>query len=598
MRTPETLTAIERAEQLRARAAAAGLAFPPMSSKKSPEEQARASLMNGLNLDGASASAELDPRLDVNGSLSILNIEDIEFYIKNPRKSRNPRFDEIKESIKALGITNPITVTRRPGEQKYFPYGGGNTRLAIAKELYAEGDNRFARLHVVIHAWEQESGVIAAHLAENINRGETTFWDNAQGVVDFKREWEGENKEALAGAELHEQLRLDGVNYGIRMVQNFVFAAEYLEPIGPWLRTKDVNEVIRPQLGIFIELSAKLDKQRAITEHLNKVLKSHALDLEALAKRNQESDPSERVSVELDAQRLVQEASHAIAKGLDMPVAQMQVLADALQARPRMSAKELLALDTSAPKPPPNTIKTAVPPVAPGRLTVTQPKQPPLGPMMGVIGGTAVQPPQTGPAATFPDPDPDSSSTDAATATVAAQRAEIARIIESLHAIVPLDDCVWTAPEMPFGYFIELPKEPVCFEDETLNDLRASLWFFLAITSGQTQPSICASIMNSELMTKSRWGAALLSGPALMRAAVDPLFNTTLALIAGNKHQDGSITCDVMLTGKALWLLMTHPQVGPLLMRLIGMMQRIQANSGEIYLPGHLQLPEWNETKP
>jgi hypothetical protein len=41
----------------------------------------------------------------------------------------NTKFNEIKASIRASGLRNPFTVTRRPGESHFVVEAGGNTRL-------------------------------------------------------------------------------------------------------------------------------------------------------------------------------------------------------------------------------------------------------------------------------------------------------------------------------------------------------------------------------------------------------------------------------------------------------------------------------------
>src|SRR5688500_9107410 len=58
-----------------------------------------------------------------------LAVDEIRPYENNPRRARNARFAEIKESIRSSGIRNPVTVTRRPGEEHFIVEAGGNTRL-------------------------------------------------------------------------------------------------------------------------------------------------------------------------------------------------------------------------------------------------------------------------------------------------------------------------------------------------------------------------------------------------------------------------------------------------------------------------------------
>ena len=79
-------------------------------------------------------------------------------------------------------------VTRRPGEPDYRLYTGGNTRLKILKELFAEtGERRFARLACWYRAWRDEAEVVLAHLKENDLRGDLIFRDKALAVANAER---------------------------------------------------------------------------------------------------------------------------------------------------------------------------------------------------------------------------------------------------------------------------------------------------------------------------------------------------------------------------------------------------------------------------
>ena len=66
----------------------------------------------------------------------VLTIDLIKPYDRNPRRTINPLYDEIKASIRAKGgLNNLLTVTRRPGDPQYMVVAGGNTRLMILKEF-------------------------------------------------------------------------------------------------------------------------------------------------------------------------------------------------------------------------------------------------------------------------------------------------------------------------------------------------------------------------------------------------------------------------------------------------------------------------------
>jgi len=79
-----------------------------------------------------------------------LTLDQIRPYRYNPRQADHPRYEELKASIAAVGIRNPFTVTRHPGDDHYIIESGGNTRLRILNELWKEtGDERFRRVQVL-----------------------------------------------------------------------------------------------------------------------------------------------------------------------------------------------------------------------------------------------------------------------------------------------------------------------------------------------------------------------------------------------------------------------------------------------------------------
>jgi len=320
MRTPETLTAAKRAASLRQQAGggndASTAAQEPNKSNHSSTSNSMTSaatdkptaqqkridqVRNALKTPSTNATASIDPMAEVDGSITLLSINDITTYKHNPRSKPNPKRAELKASLQAEGkITNTITVTRRSPNETYFPYGGGNTRVELAKELFAEGDQRFATLHVITKQWPGEASVITAHLSENDNRGDISFWERTQGVIKFKEQYEAEKSVALSATDLNKVLREEGLSYGIKMVQNFIFSHENLQLIGNWLRTEEANTIIRPAVSSIFEISKKFDKENDVKNSLDEIMLMHGQDLETLEKANLELDPAQRNEVRLD----------------------------------------------------------------------------------------------------------------------------------------------------------------------------------------------------------------------------------------------------------------------------------------------------------
>jgi ParB family protein of integrating conjugative element (PFGI_1 class) len=74
--------------------------------------------------------------LPVSEMAMVLTLDQLRPNPDNPRKGRNPRFEEIKASVRARGLDSIPKVTRDPdGEEVYIFSDGGNTRYQILCEL-------------------------------------------------------------------------------------------------------------------------------------------------------------------------------------------------------------------------------------------------------------------------------------------------------------------------------------------------------------------------------------------------------------------------------------------------------------------------------
>ncbi|KID12224.1 transcriptional regulator, partial [Rhodobacteraceae bacterium PD-2] len=137
----------------------------------------------GFESKSPAAARLSDPIVD---TPMLLTLDDTLPYDENPRTTRNPKYDDIKESIRQRGLDTPPPVTRKPGEEKFRIRNGGNTRLAILNELYREtGDEKFFRFHCLFRPWDAVRGEIISltgHLAENDLQGQLLFIERAIGV--------------------------------------------------------------------------------------------------------------------------------------------------------------------------------------------------------------------------------------------------------------------------------------------------------------------------------------------------------------------------------------------------------------------------------
>ena len=114
-------------------------------------------------------------------------------YDRNPRQSRNPKFDSILASIESRGLDHPPNISRRHAtDEHYLIIDGGNTRLEIlnllfdkyrrlaeqattaaARQAHQETARSFQVLDCIFKPWRSESDTLAGHMSENEERGDT-----------------------------------------------------------------------------------------------------------------------------------------------------------------------------------------------------------------------------------------------------------------------------------------------------------------------------------------------------------------------------------------------------------------------------------------
>jgi ParB family protein of integrating conjugative element (PFGI_1 class) len=173
---------------------------PKYPKPKRPDGQA----LQAMLLEGNFGSYSNDERLPLSDPISItqmvLTLSEIKPYDQNPRQLINPAYVSIKESVRIQRrLNNPFNVTRRPGDELYMVQAGGNTRLAVLRELYAEtADEAFNRVQCLFVPWTNEHTILTAHLIENELRGEMALIDKAYALRNLRTELEKEQGSALS----------------------------------------------------------------------------------------------------------------------------------------------------------------------------------------------------------------------------------------------------------------------------------------------------------------------------------------------------------------------------------------------------------------
>ncbi|GBQ24800.1 hypothetical protein AA12717_1897 [Gluconacetobacter sacchari DSM 12717] len=199
----------------------------------SPQDMAARLVNDGFHHTGQAAERLSDPVAD---TPMVVTLDQLRSYELDPRITRNPLYDDIKASIRERGLDAPPPITRRPGTDHYIIRNGGNTRLAILRDLWAETrDERFYRISCLFRPWPQRGEILAltGHLAENELHGGLTFIERALGVAKARELYETETGKTLTQSDLARRLRADGYPVPQPHISRMQEAIQYLLPAIP-----------------------------------------------------------------------------------------------------------------------------------------------------------------------------------------------------------------------------------------------------------------------------------------------------------------------------------------------------------------------------
>ncbi|MDY3124511.1 MAG: ParB family protein [[Actinobacillus] rossii] len=215
-------------------------------NSKSREERAK-SMMAALNTPAITSSSPVYQQtqivnpptaVDLNKKrLITVTLDKLKPYEGNPRRTKNPAYEEIKASIKSRGLDHAPNITQRPGDDFYTIADGGNTRLQALNELFAETkDIRFWSIECVFKPWQgddeisSELNMIIGHLAENDIRGELSFIEKALGVQRVKALYEEQCQEFFSHRKLAEKLNENGYPISFQLIARMEQCLTYLYP--------------------------------------------------------------------------------------------------------------------------------------------------------------------------------------------------------------------------------------------------------------------------------------------------------------------------------------------------------------------------------
>ncbi|MFM0307805.1 ParB N-terminal domain-containing protein [Paraburkholderia sp. RL17-383-BIF-A] len=273
-----------------------------------------------------------------------LKVTEVATYEQNPRRASPDRIVELRESIRVNGIEQIVTVTRRPSDAHYVVAKGGNSRLTAAQALYAETQApEFLYRDFLYIPYPGEAKLLAAHLRENEQRADLCFWDKAAGYLALKADLEQERGGALSLREFARLLAEDGAPVSHVLLSLFQFATQRLAMLGPatvLLSRRNVVDVIQPAMGAMTRLVRRFGHDDDWLQHevVNVGLEQFSLGLKA--------EPAWGSAQErpLDAEALVMSLQRRCAEALGAPAAAVKPMLALLAREPEISPDRLREL--------------------------------------------------------------------------------------------------------------------------------------------------------------------------------------------------------------------------------------------------------------
>lgn len=184
-----------------------------------------------------------------------VTLDEVIAYDRNPRRTKNPNYDSIKESIRNRGLDDEPTITRRSIDEPFMIRSGGNTRLAILAELYQEyqqlaqeaenagntddaqnlrlKSEEYYRFEWNYKPWEGETNALIGHMAENEERGDMIYIEKALAIKELQEIFNKEKdlKKPLSARKLAEKVTESGWTISNNSVSLMLYTANELDGI-------------------------------------------------------------------------------------------------------------------------------------------------------------------------------------------------------------------------------------------------------------------------------------------------------------------------------------------------------------------------------
>ncbi|GAB6042251.1 hypothetical protein [Endothiovibrio diazotrophicus] len=198
-----------------------------------------------------------------------VDIRQVRTRVLNPRAFDNPKRAVIRETLRAQGVTHLWPITRRPGDDYYITFAGGDTRTELLQELCAEtGDPRFCRPTLFFRPWSEgmsEATILGGAITENLTKGDMCLFETAAAYLKLKALIERELREqgelakerALAASRFVALMTERGIPCSSPSLSRYTFLMTYFdglaEPLKPVLTNEFIKEA-QPRFTRYVRL--------------------------------------------------------------------------------------------------------------------------------------------------------------------------------------------------------------------------------------------------------------------------------------------------------------------------------------------------------
>ncbi|MGH8671895.1 MAG: hypothetical protein ACREUA_07650, partial [Burkholderiales bacterium] len=327
---------------------------------------------------------------------------------------------------------------------------------------------------VVFRPWLSEAHVLSAHLVENEQRGDMTFWDKSNAVFALKEMLETESGQALTLRQLEDALKQAGLAASRSALSRYQFARQKLSPLGSaaaHLVEPDIRK-IQPHFNLlrrYAHEHSTITEEQLYADVLNPILLRHG-------------EHFDETGV-FDCGRLCAESEEALAayvgRSPEQLRAAMRQFAEPSRENVEPESDSTQPVQDSCIRDESRASGTQRGKAA-SRAFIATPEPPLAENEIGADQALAQRP-------TTPAQSPEQDLLD-----------QIEETVNQFARSCDIADCLRCCPDMPGGFYMELPGAPL--DMGNANPLRHPGWWLLALISKQMDASL-----THRLPPDSRW---------------------------------------------------------------------------------------------